>query len=77
MNLTKMNPMQRAVGVVLIVVGAVWILQGLGVAKGSVMTGNAFWAVLGAVFFLAGILVLRRKPRPGPPADADPPPTDG
>lgn len=76
MNLTKMNPMQRAIGVVLIVVGAVWILQGIGVAKGSVMTGQVFWAVLGAVFFVAGVLVLRRKPRPGPPTDSDPSSTD-
>ena len=79
MNLTKMNPLQRAIGVVLIVVGVVWVLQGIGVATGSVMTGNTIWAVLGAACFVAGVLVLRRKPRLAPqdgPEPQDPAPAD-
>ncbi len=72
MNLTKMNPLQRAIGVVLIVVGVVWVLQGIGVATGSVMTGNTIWAVLGAAAFVAGVLVLRRQPRPAPEHDPAP-----
>lgn len=73
MNLTKLNPLQRAIGIVLIVVGAVWVLQGIGVATGSVMTGNTIWAVLGAACFVAGVLVLRRKPRLAAQDDAEPP----
>jgi hypothetical protein len=49
-----------AVGVGLIVVGGVWILQGLDLLKGSFMTGRAFWAWMGAVAVLLGIpLILR------------------
>jgi len=67
-----MNPMQRAIGIVLIVVGGVWFLQGIGVAQGSVMTGRTLWAVLGAVSAVAGVLVLRRKPRPADETTAVP-----
>ena len=35
------------IGVVLVVVGGVWIGQGLGAIGGSFMTGHAEWAVIG------------------------------
>ena len=57
-----MQPMPRAIGIVLAVIGGVWFLQGVGVAEGSVMTGNSLWAILGVVFFAAGVIVLRRAP---------------
>jgi hypothetical protein len=56
-----MSPMPRAIGIVLIVVGGVWFLQGIGVAQGSVMTGRPLWAVLGVAAVVAGALVLRRS----------------
>lgn len=55
-----MNAMSRAIGVVLAMVGGVWFFQGIGVAQGSVMTGKAFWALVGAVLVIAGIGVLYR-----------------
>jgi len=55
-----MNAMNRAIGVVLSIVGGVWFFQGIGVAEGSEMTGNSLWAVLGAAFFIAGFIVLYR-----------------
>ena len=70
-----MNPYQRAGGLVLIVIGGVWFLQGIGVAKGSVMTGSTLWGILGAIFFVAGVLTLRYKPKPKPPADSTEEPT--
>ncbi|UOZ08549.1 MULTISPECIES: hypothetical protein [unclassified Amycolatopsis] len=57
-----------AVGVVLLLVGAVWVLQGLGVITGSFMTGQKLWFLIGLVAFLAGIVLVaanvtrRRKP---------------
>ena len=66
-----MNPYQRAIGLVLVVVGGVWFLQGIGVAKGSVMTGSTLWGILGALCFVAGVVVLRRKPRPPEPGESD------
>ena len=55
-----MHPIHRAVGIVLIVIGGVWFLQGIGIAQGSVMTGRTLWAILGAACFVAGVIVLRR-----------------
>jgi hypothetical protein len=56
-----MSPLPRAIGIVCLVVGAVWILQGIGVAQGSVMTGSTLWAFLGAATLVVGGLVLRRS----------------
>jgi hypothetical protein len=55
-----MNALNRAIGVVLCMVGAVWFLQGVGVSQGSDMSNNPWWAVLGAAFFVAGFIVLFR-----------------
>ena len=55
-----MSPLPRAIGIVCLVVGAVWLLQGIGVAQGSVMTGSTLWAILGAATLVVGGLVLRR-----------------
>jgi uncharacterized membrane protein HdeD (DUF308 family) len=50
----------RAVaGVVLSLMGVIWVLQGLDIAKGSGMSGHAIWAVLGVVLVLAGVVLLR------------------
>lgn len=43
------------IGVLLVVTGTVWTLQGLGVLAGSVMSGNRVWAVIGSVVALAGL----------------------
>jgi hypothetical protein len=50
-------------GVVLVLVGAVWIGQGLNVIHGSGMSGQGVWAVIGAVFVLAGVALLRTAAR--------------
>ena len=46
------------VSIVLLLVGAVWTLQGLNVIKGSFMTGQAFWGWTGVVCLIAGLAVL-------------------
>ena len=61
------------VGAALIVVGAVWILQGIGTLKGSFMTGRAFWAWMGAAAVMLGLPLVvrglrgRARPRDGGP----------
>ena len=42
-------------GVLLILAGAVWALQGAGVLPGSVMSGQSFWLIAGIVALLIGI----------------------
>jgi uncharacterized membrane protein YeaQ/YmgE (transglycosylase-associated protein family) len=46
-------------GVVGILLGVIWILQGLNIRKGDGMSGHGIWAVLGAVLVLLGIALLR------------------
>jgi hypothetical protein len=46
------------VGGALLVIGGVWIGQGLGYIPGSFMTGDPFWAVAGVVFGLGGAAIL-------------------
>jgi predicted anti-sigma-YlaC factor YlaD len=45
-------------GLALCAVGALWIAQGVGVAKGSMMTGHPAYAGLGAVVLIAGLFLL-------------------
>ena len=52
-----------ALGALLVVVGAVWTLQGVGVLGGSVMSGQPLWAVIGPVVALAGVLLAWRTLR--------------
>ena len=53
---------RRAIAAVLIVVGVVWFFQGVGVIEGSFMTGEAVWAVIGAVCVVAGLALLFVRP---------------
>jgi hypothetical protein len=45
-------------GLVLCVVGAVWIFQGAGVLHGSFMTGRSEYVVLGAVAVALGLVLV-------------------
>jgi hypothetical protein len=45
-------------GVLLILIGLVWIGQGLGFVKGSFMTGAMLWAWIGAGTALVGAAVV-------------------
>ncbi len=51
--------------VTLLVVGVVWILQGLDVLGGYGMSGHIEWTVSGAILvvFAIGLLAGARKPR--------------
>jgi predicted phage tail protein len=55
--------MRLVVGVLLCLVGAVWFLQGIDVLGGSGMSGQAFWAVAGAVLVVVGVAQLMRAQR--------------
>jgi hypothetical protein len=50
-------------GVVFVVVGVIWILQGSNILPGSFMTGQTEWAVYGAIAVLIGFgnLAMARK----------------
>jgi hypothetical protein len=56
------------IAAVLVIIGAVWIGQGLGLFRGSgFMDGDGRWALIGAILALVGIAIgwtaLRMRPR--------------
>jgi uncharacterized membrane protein HdeD (DUF308 family) len=52
-----------ALGVVLVLVGAVWTLQGSNLLGGSFMSGSRLWLVIGLVALVAGIWLVVRAVR--------------
>jgi hypothetical protein len=60
------RPVRVIVGVLLVLVGVLWLLQGLGYVGGSVMSGVTLWAIIGPVVAVAGVALAlsgtRRRP---------------
>jgi hypothetical protein len=55
------------VGVLMMLMGCVWTLQGFNILPGSFMTGDLKWAIYGSLLALAGIALIvwsRRRPAP-------------
>ena len=55
------------VGIIGLLLGALWTLQGLDIVGGSAMSGNSMWAIIGPIVAVVGILLLlvgarRRSP---------------
>ncbi len=50
-------------GVLLVLLGGLWTLQGVGVLGGSFMTGSRLWLVIGLVVLVAGAALLLRRRR--------------
>ena len=54
------------VGVLALGTGVLWTLQGLNIIKGSVMTGQSIYVIIGPIVALVGlallIIGLRRRP---------------
>lgn len=44
-------------GLILVLLGAVWTLQGVGLLGGSAMTGDRTWAVVGPIVVLLGVAI--------------------
>jgi hypothetical protein len=42
-------------GILMVVIGVIWTLQGLGYVKGSPMTGVELWAILGPLVAGLGV----------------------
>ena len=52
-------------GVLCLLVGCVWILQGINILPGSFMTGQTKWAIYGGLLLVAGIgLLISANRRP-------------
>jgi LPXTG-motif cell wall-anchored protein len=46
------------IGVILLLIGAVWILQGINLLPGSFMSGQILYAVLGLILAAGGAFLL-------------------
>jgi uncharacterized membrane protein HdeD (DUF308 family) len=55
----------KILGILLILVGCVWILQGINVLPGSFMTGQMQWAVYGAISVVIGVALFIASGRLG------------
>jgi hypothetical protein len=68
-----MRVLVTIIGILLVILGVIWILQGIDVLPGSFMTGDVHWAVYGAIAAVVGIVLIAvvNKRRAGPPS---PPP---
>jgi multisubunit Na+/H+ antiporter MnhB subunit len=61
-----MGRVLKIIGGVLVLIGIIWILQGLNILPGSFMTGDRQWAINGAIAagVGAGLLIFAaRKPK--------------
>ena len=54
------------VGVLVLLVGTLWTLQGLGYVSGSAMSGVTLWAVIGPIVAVAGLGLALSRPRRRP-----------
>lgn len=52
------KPLWVVAGVVLVLLGLLWTLQGLDVIKGSSMSGTTTWSVIGPIVLLVGAFVM-------------------
>lgn len=68
-TINQMKLILRIAGILLILAGAVWFLQGINVLPGSIMTGQIQWAIYGGLAILIGIglLVLANRRGTSPP----------
>ena len=53
-----MRPLFVALGAVMVLMGAVWTAQGLGYLKGSAMTDESLWAILGPLVAGLGVALI-------------------
>ncbi len=62
------------VGIVFILFGGLWTLQGMNVVRNSFMTGKIQWAIIGIVMLLVGLtlVVFANRRHKGTPTSSGP-----
>jgi multisubunit Na+/H+ antiporter MnhB subunit len=56
--MTPRRWLQGILGILLLVFGVLWALQGLNIVGGSFMTGQTMWLVIGIIVALLGVWLL-------------------
>jgi hypothetical protein len=52
------KPLWVVAGVVLVLLGLLWTLQGLDIITGSSMSGTTTWSIIGPIVLLLGAFVM-------------------
>ena len=52
------KPLWVVAGVVLVLIGLVWTLQGFDVIEGSAMSGTTTWSIIGPVVVVVGAVLV-------------------
>lgn len=66
-----MKMLLTIIGVLLVLMGGIWFLQGINVLPGSFMTGQIRWAIYGGIAAAVGVVLIvraNRKKTSPPPA---------
>lgn len=53
-----MRPAFLGIGLIALLVGIVWVLQGADILLGSSMSGSSLWLGIGAVLVVVGLVLL-------------------
>ncbi len=53
-----MKPALNTLGIMLLIFGCIWILQGFRILPGSFMYGQIRWSIYGAITAIIGIALL-------------------
>ncbi|HSA97071.1 MAG TPA: hypothetical protein VLJ16_13535 [Acidobacteriota bacterium] len=53
-----MKVFRTILGILLVLIGGVWVLQGINILPGSFMTGQIKWAAYGGIAVVIGIIVI-------------------
>ena len=53
----------NVLGILMVLMGTIWFLQGINILPGSFMTGQIRWAVYGGIAVVLGVMVLMRNNR--------------
>ena len=59
-----MNRLKLIVGIIFVLLGGLWVLQGSNMLAGSAMSGQSQWLIIGAIVAIVGIglIVWSRRP---------------
>jgi hypothetical protein len=60
----RMRTYALIIGVLAILAGAVWSMQGLGIIPGSFMSSNATWVIIGLATAVVGVGLVAWSRRP-------------
>jgi hypothetical protein len=65
------RPLPFVAGVVVLLLGVLFTLQGVGIVSGSTMSNTTTWTILGPIIVVTGAVMIRRGTRAPTTDDAD------